>query len=322
MLGLDVAVEAATYRRLKMDFAPKRSESSAAFRTASLVLAMVWAAFHKQRPAPRSALKPARFSPAPRQNQGREKTSLDFWRANLGWFAVLLAASGVALGCNDEPSDTTEAGPVSAAPKKHELPPLTLKDDTPNLLLTWIDEKGDFHVVQKISEVPAEGKKQVRVVISTQTEGTGNLVYVADLTQKKPDGSYQVKVMPRSAWDELGADRRKSRLEALAPSAIPPAPAASNTAKLGELVVIVYGADWCKPCHDAERYLKQRGIKVVKKDIDNDNVARKEMQHKLKAANRPTASIPIIDVMGQILVGFSPRAIDRALQAAKSAKPL
>jgi glutaredoxin len=198
------------------------------------------------------------------------------------------------------------------------------------LLITWIDDKGDFHVVQKFADVPKEARDQVRVVSTTKEEGTGKLIYVANLNEVTPNGAYRVKTMTRAAWDELGASKRKARLEALAPSAPPsnqPAPSAEpsknpNKQAAGNVVAIIYGAEWCKPCHDAARYLKQRGVTVIDKDIEANEVAANEMRQKLARAGRSGASIPVIDVMGQILVGFSPPALDRAIEAAKNTKPL
>ena len=46
------------------------------------------------------------------------------------------------------------------------------------------------------------------------------------------------------------------------------------------------------------------------------------MRQKLERAGRNGASIPVIDLMGQILVGFSPSALDRAIKTAEAAKPL
>jgi hypothetical protein len=46
------------------------------------------------------------------------------------------------------------------------------------------------------------------------------------------------------------------------------------------------------------------------------------MKRKLERAGMPGASIPVIDVMGRILIGFSPSALDRALEAARTTKPL
>ena len=249
-----------------------------------------------------------------------------------------LLTFGLALGlsvsaCRKEaapaPADDTGATPQAA-----ELPPLELKNDTPNLLLTWIDDKGDFHVVQKPEEVPKEGRDTVRVVVTTREDGTGKLVYVANLNETTPDGGYRVKTMTRAAWDELGAGKRKARLEALAPSAVPaPADSAPSSAAAdgasppkkalaSGISATIYGASWCKPCHDTARYLKQRGVTVVDKDIDENPVAAAEMRQKLERAGRSGSSIPVIDLMGQILIGFSPMALDQAIEAARSAKPL
>jgi len=244
---------------------------------------------------------------------------------------VLLSLSA----CRKPSAD--KAGDQTTTPKAGELPPLEVKADTPNLLLTWIDDKGDFHVVQKPDDVPVEGRKTVRVVVSTREEGTGALVYVTNLDETDAKGAYRLKTMPRAEWEELGASKRKARLEALAPSAMPsgsPGPGGGaadgkgpNGGPAGKppasgIVAIIYGADWCKPCHDAERYLKQRGATVIKKNIDDNEVAAAEMQQKLARAGRSGASIPVIDIMGQIQVGFSPAALEQALAAARSAKGL
>ena len=242
--------------------------------------------------------------------------------------ALLAMASALLAGCRkDAPTPQDKPG---AAPKSNELPPLELRDDTPNLLVTWIDDKGDFHVVQKFGDVPKEARDQVRVVVTTKEDGTGKLVYVANLNEVTPSGAYRVKTMTRAAWDELGASKRKARLEALAPSAPPPNAAAPSAepskgpgnAATGNVVAIIYGAEWCKPCHDAARYLKQRGVTVIDKDIEANEVAANEMRQKLARAGRGGASIPVIDVMGQIMVGFSPSQLDRAIEAAKNTKPL
>lgn len=250
--------------------------------------------------------------------------------ALLGVLGALILSSGAC-----KKPDGEKRADAGTAPKAAELPPLEVKADTPNLLLTWIDDKGDFHVVQKPSDVPTGGRSTVRVVVTNREEGTGNLVYVANLDETTATGAYRLKTMPRAEWEELGASKRKARLEALAPSALPSsqppgAEAAQPDGKTGPggktpatgVVAIIYGADWCKPCHDAERYLKQRGATVVKKDIEANEVAAEEMRKKLERVGRSGASIPVIDIMGQIQVGFSPAALEQALSSARSAKGL
>jgi len=241
---------------------------------------------------------------------------------------LLLSALLLASACHTR-AQTDEQS--SAAPKSNELPALSVKADTPNLLLTWIDDKGDFHVVDKPADVPEEGRKTVRVVATDKEAGTGDQVYVADLNEAAADGTYKLKTLSRSAWDELGASRRKSRLEALAPaSAAPSAPSPAGSAAgpgpskaaQGAVLAIIYGASWCKPCHDAEAYLRQHGANVIKKDIEENEAAATEMKQKLARSGMGGASIPVIDIMGRILIGFSPPALDRALEAARGTKTL
>ncbi|HEY3234937.1 MAG TPA: glutaredoxin domain-containing protein [Polyangiaceae bacterium] len=232
---------------------------------------------------------------------------------------------GVFASCTKRRGDAAPAGSVSASDK--QLPKLELRDDTSHLLLTWVDDKGDFHVVQKVPDVPAASRSKVRVVLTDREAGTGDLVYVADLNGKRPDGTYATKTVPRTTWDEIGASRRKARLEALAPSAsssVPGvAPSAPETAaKKGAVVAIVYGAAWCRACHDAARYLRQHGVQVVEKDIEQSDAARDEMRQKLARARLPGASIPVIDLMGEVQIGFSPSALDHAVNSARDVQSL
>jgi glutaredoxin len=239
-----------------------------------------------------------------------------------------MAASTGPLACQRvggdvEDESAGEGAPAGVTPKPKALPPLELRDETADLLLTWIDEAGDFHVVQKISEVPAGARDRVRVVVTTNREGTGDRLYVANLNQKRPDGTYEVTTLARSEWDAIGADKRKKRLEALAPSARPPEPAEPipKTTATG-LSAVIYGAEWCRPCHQAENLLKSLGVNVVKKDIDESPEANREMQKKLRQAGRSGGSIPVIDLGGKVFVGFDGRALRQAVEASKRVETL
>jgi glutaredoxin len=233
-----------------------------------------------------------------------------------------------ASACQRHADPAADVGAPIVPPPVDALPALALSDQTPNLLLTWVGDDGDFHVVEQIGNVPAEHRKQVRVVLTDQTAGTGTSVYVANLEDKRPDGTYAVSTSLRTDWEKLGADRRKSRLEALAPGnpgqPAPPAtdaPQAGSTAEPASAAIsaIVYGADWCKPCHDAERYLKSLGVSVTKKNIEESRAAQAEMREKLSRVNRSGAGIPVIDVMGKIFVGYSPGPLKQAVDAARHA---
>ena len=77
--------------------------------------------------------------------------------------------------------------------------------------------------------------------------------------------------------------------------------------------MIIYGASWCGACHEAAAYLRRRGIPFVEKDIEEDRSAALEMKSKLQRNGLPGGSIPVLDVRGKILVGFSARAVEDAL---------
>lgn len=241
----------------------------------------------------------------------------------------------VALGCRGNPTGGATASAQATPAAAEALPGLKVSDDTPNLLLTWISEDGDFHVEESISKVPEDRRSHVRVVPTDQAEGSGASVYVADLTVKRPDGTYAVSTLPRSEWEKLGADLRKTRMEALAPSNKPASPEGAaggdNTGAVagnpavdahpanGAVSAIIYGADWCKPCQDAQRYLESLGVSVTKKNIEESRAAQAEMQEKLARSNRAGSSIPVIDVMGRIFVGYNPGSLKQAVDAARRA---
>jgi glutaredoxin len=264
------------------------------------------------------------------------------------WFCCLLS---VLAACRSPAGPAAEAqqtpGEAAATPA---LPPLRLADDTPNLLLTWVGDDGDFHVVESIVAVPPEKRQQVRVVVTDQPAGNGQAVYVADLNAKRDDGSYAVTTLSRADWEKIGADKRKTRLEALAPQRLTPGapnagggpgagptgtappsdgsagPGGSAPQPAGErlptssaVTAIIYGASWCKPCHDAERYLKSLGVSVTKKDVEESRAAQAEMREKLVRVNRMGAGIPVIDIMGTIFVGYSPVPLKQAVDAARHA---
>lgn len=206
-------------------------------------------------------------------------------------------------------------GDDGTAPKAGSLPPLTLRDDTPDLLLTYLDERGDFHTAQRPDEVPEAFRNPVRVVVTTRDEGSAtSLLYVADLTLKRPDGTYAVISMPRTQWDTLADQKRIPGTKTAQPPATAAQPPARPPAAPGGRVIL-YGASWCGPCHDVQEYLKARGVAFDYHDIDVDDAARKEMNAKVDRAGLRKGPIPVIDVGGRILIGYDPASLGRALKA-------
>lgn len=182
-----------------------------------------------------------------------------------------------------------------------------VRADAQGLVLTYIDEHGDFHVVDKPADVPDAAKETVRVMDPSRDEGTsGDTVFVADLRAPRADGTFPVRRMKRSELEALALARR--------PTGAGPGASPSGVAAAGSPKVVIYGAEWCGPCHQAMAFLTQRGVPFVEKDIEKDRDASREMQAKLARAGMRGGSIPVIDVNGTILVGFSAQAIESALR--------
>jgi glutaredoxin len=205
---------------------------------------------------------------------------------------VLLAA------CRDKASPTNGAAPAASAP--------VVSDGTAGLMLTWIDDKGEFHTEQKVADVPAASRDLVGVRDPAR-EPTPGRVFVADLRTARADGTYAVRAITSDDFEKVAVERRKQHGTILAaasasPSAVPSAPS-----------VVIYGAEWCGPCHQVQAYLRSKGVPFVDKDIDKDPVAASEMRRKLAKVGRPAGSIPVIDIRGRILVGFNPQEVDQAL---------
>lgn len=210
---------------------------------------------------------------------------------------IVLAALLVVAGCRSKQTPKPEAVVI----------PVVTEAST-DLLFTWIDDNGEFHVEQKVADVPPTARDVVRVADPAKDPPTVDDIFVADLRNANSDGTYAVRTMSRSEFEKIAVERRQRRgtiLAAQSAASVPPSAA--------QPPVIIYGASWCGPCHKAADYLKRRGVPFIEKDIEQDGSAAREMQAKLASAGIRGGSIPVIDVRGKVLVGFDERAMDRAL---------
>ncbi len=75
-------------------------------------------------------------------------------------------------------------------------------------------------------------------------------------------------------------------------------------------MITVYSATWCAFCHAAMEYLDKLGVKYEVKDIEADRAHAEESIQK-----SGQMGIPVIDIKGDIIIGFDRPKIDAALQA-------
>jgi glutaredoxin len=235
--------------------------------------------------------------------------------------ALAVALAGATSACKRSRAASASADPDPVS--------IVVKADSEGLLLTWIDDKGDFHVETRVADVPMIGRDTVRVVDPNRDVGThADRIVVVDLRQTGVDGAFPLRTMTRADFEAIAVARREKAgptLAAAAPSAASsqapagsaaaePEPGASKTA--GKPAVIIYGAEWCGACHDAARYLRSKGIAYIEKDVEKDPSAAREMQQKLAKNGLRSGSIPVIDVRGRVMVGFNASEVDSALGAA------
>ena len=76
-----------------------------------------------------------------------------------------------------------------------------------------------------------------------------------------------------------------------------------------EAKIIVYSATWCAYCHQAKKYFDHLGVKYIDKDVEQDHAAMGEA-----VAKSGQMGIPVIDINGDIIMGFDKPKIDAALK--------
>lgn len=76
--------------------------------------------------------------------------------------------------------------------------------------------------------------------------------------------------------------------------------------------VTVYSTPACPWCHKAKEFLRQHRIKYSEINVADDQQAAREMIEK-----SGQMGVPVIDVDGQIIIGFDKPALEKALGIAK-----
>ena len=72
--------------------------------------------------------------------------------------------------------------------------------------------------------------------------------------------------------------------------------------------VIVYSTPTCPYCVYAKEYFKDKGVEYKDVDVSRDRSAGEEMVRK-----SGQMGVPVIDIDGNILVGFRPEEFDKLL---------
>jgi glutaredoxin len=85
--------------------------------------------------------------------------------------------------------------------------------------------------------------------------------------------------------------------------------------------IILYGTGWCGVCAKARKWLQERGLAFDDRDIDHDRASGREVREKLLKVGKAMKGVPVIEVNGRLMQGFSAGALEEILRGPQAAAP-
>lgn len=207
--------------------------------------------------------------------------------------------------------ETPPAPKTAPATKDDALPTSSVKLGEQPAVLTFAGEKGSFADGKALDEVPEASRGMVRVTVQGGEPPPAGHVWVANLKTPKPDGSFELKPVRRDRFEEYALGQGLSSKIEL-PDGLEP-PKQWRALEPGE--VVVYKTSWCGVCKKLEGYLKRKNIPYVAKDIEKDQAAAAELAAKAKQAGIDASGVPVVDVGGQLMVGFDRARLEAMLKS-------
>lgn len=181
---------------------------------------------------------------------------------------------------------------------------IVVRADRHDLLFTWVDGTGAFHDVTRIDDVPEEARAQVLVRDLSRSPDelrTADFLYVADLRAADDTGRYPCGAVSRRLFDRRGVGEAAANVVA-------------EKAAAGEPTVTIYTTSWCGVCRKAKAFLSSRGVPFLERDVEKDAGAEVELQARAAAAGLMPQGVPVIDVAGELMMGFDARALEALLE--------
>jgi glutaredoxin len=191
-------------------------------------------------------------------------------------FFALMAA----LAC--QPGDGGSPTTTSTGPSDPNLVSIE-SGDVMQVYYQFVDERGRVRFVPTLDAVPSEWRDRVGFVemSSPPPMSPGDAKRIREAKMRSMPGSSSARV----GYD---SDRRPA----------------------GSPEIILYGADWCGACRSAKKYMDGEGIDYIERNVDEDRW-KQEM-----FAKAGQGGIPVFDIEGQILRGFSPQRLGKLIEDA------
>jgi len=207
---------------------------------------------------------------------------------------VLICLVLLSVACpRKDPAESPDAG-------AEKFEKLAITDEADHFLFTYLLADGSFETVDEISKIPEEARDQVIVIdtqLSPNKRRSSRIIYVADLAQKRQDGTYPCRPVSRFKFE-----RDLLREPGSASSVLPP--------ECQDLVdspgdrVILYSTEWCGVCKATAEFLKKEGIPYEEKDVEKTPGAQQELACKALKSGQKINGVPVLDIGGTLLLGF------------------
>lgn len=175
-------------------------------------------------------------------------------------------------------------------------------------VLTFAGERGAFQDAKAADAIPEASKGLVRVTLLDGPAPPPGKVWVGNFKNVDAEGKVALETVDRDAFEELALGQGLSSTVELPDTLEPPAQAAPSTGG-----IVVYKTAWCGVCKKLEGYLKRKGVAYESKDIEKDPQAAAELRSKAAGKGVKTGSVPVIDVRGELIVGFDRARLEKIL---------
>ncbi|MBI3070989.1 MAG: hypothetical protein HYY84_02575 [Deltaproteobacteria bacterium] len=205
----------------------------------------------------------------------------------------------------------------------------TVRAESRDVAYVWVTKRGAFRTSARLAEIPRFARAKVRVVPLRGDGPPAGTIYIADLRRANGRGEFPVTL---GLEDDFGPRKKRrgsvsvmnfgertkdgksrvqgARLAEAGGSVSRDATAGGPRVKS----VIMYATKWCGVCKRARKFLEARGVSVVERDLESEPGARSEMLAKAKKQGVATRGVPVFDVAGKIVPGFSEARIAKLIQ--------
>ena len=152
----------------------------------------------------------------------------------------------------------------------------------------------------------------VSAEIYQYTDKKGNIVY----SDSPPQGSDAKKKQLKDDGIFWSSQQDEPEPYRGGKSAASPVPESEKKRKrvYSDATVIMYMTDWCGYCKKAREYVHSVGARLIEYNIEKDEGRKDEMRKK----SGGSSGVPLIDIDGTIIRGYSPSAIKAALDKSAS----